>query len=105
MMRAIVCSIALSLGCSHSAPATSNSTPATGSASCSSDADCVAVKADCCGCNQGGKAIAILAASKAAYEANQAKTCADTMCPQVMSNDPSCSMLAKCNAGQCTLGK
>ena len=57
---------------------------------CTQDRDCVEVKADCCGCAQGGSDFAILAAQAAAYEASLG-------CPQ----SPACPNQNVCvpNAG------
>jgi hypothetical protein len=37
---------------------------------CAGDADCVQTRADCCGCQQGGKDTAVLASEKAAFDAS-----------------------------------
>lgn len=70
---------------------------------CKVDADCVAVPDDCCSCNEGGKQRAILKKDQAAYEKDRKKRCTETMCPQVMSQDPSCSQKPFCGAGICEL--
>jgi hypothetical protein len=85
-------------------PASSPGAPPARTA-CTTDADCVLVKADCCGCTAGGKASAIPRAEQARYEAALAGRCGDTMCVQVMSNDPSCSAKPRCASGSCGLGR
>jgi hypothetical protein len=66
---------------------------------CKTDADCVAVPAECCDCNAGGTRVAVL---KKAAKARAAK-CGETMCPQMMSTDPSCAQVAACVKGACAL--
>jgi hypothetical protein len=70
---------------------------------CKVDADCVVVPDDCCSCNEGGKQRAILKKDQAAYEKDRKKRCAETMCTEVMSQDPSCSQKPFCGAGICEL--
>lgn len=70
---------------------------------CKVDSDCVAVPDDCCSCNEGGKQRAILKKDQAAYEKDRKKRCAETMCTEVMSQDPSCSQKPFCGAGICEL--
>jgi hypothetical protein len=70
---------------------------------CKVDADCVAVPDDCCSCNEGGKQRAILKKDQAAYEKDRKKRCAETMCTEVMSQDPTCSQKPYCLAGICEL--
>lgn len=72
---------------------------------CKKDADCVLVPDDCCSCTEGGKQHAIARSGKRAYEATRNKRCAGTMCMQMMSQDPSCSKRAVCNAGSCDLAE
>lgn len=70
--------------------------------SCSADSDCVPVRADCCGCNAGGKATAIN--SKFIFEWNdKCKKTEPVMCPAVMSNDPSCFGTVKCVNNICEM--
>lgn len=70
---------------------------------CAVDADCAAVKADCCGCRQGGKQRAIKKQAVQDWEAKLLVTCADIMCPQVISNDISCQQKPHCEDGHCQL--
>lgn len=58
--------------------------------SCEKDSDCISLKADCCGCSSGGKAMAINKDYKKSYEDDLLKSCANTACIAVISNDPSC---------------
>lgn len=90
------------LGCATSA-SNSNSIPSQNSDffSCQIDSDCVMVKADCCGCNQGGKQQAINIKYKDTWNANMNTLCAGTMCIQVISKHPSCAMNPQCINGIC----
>lgn len=76
--------------------------------SCKTSEDCEFVNDPthangCCGCMQGGKAIAINKINVQAFSDELAKACAATMCIQVISNDPSCAPDAQavCVEGQC----
>jgi hypothetical protein len=66
---------------------------------CKNDADCELVNEACCGCNEGGKRIAVLKGQA------PRRNCEGTMCPQMISNDPSCLGVARayCKAGKCEL--
>ena len=73
---------------------------------CYSDDDlvqCVKVKADCCGCNAGGTAIAINKRYKSYWENRLAEKCKEIECPAVMSNDPSCFQKVGCINDECQL--
>ncbi len=63
--------------------------------SCKSGDDCALVQA-CCGCNAGGKQIAIRADAVASFEASRQQRCAGQMCAQMISTDPSCDAEATC---------
>jgi hypothetical protein len=77
----------------------------TGAAACRVDSDCVLVPDDCCGCPGGGKQKALPKKDKASYQRARQARCADTLCPAVMSQDPSCAATsAVCKEAQCTLG-
>jgi hypothetical protein len=65
--------------------------------SCTTADDCDLVEA-CCGCNTGGKKIAIRKDAVAAFEASRAKRCGGVMCPQFISHDPSCDAEAICGS-------
>lgn len=70
--------------------------------SCDIDADCVPVRADCCGCNAGGKATAIN--KKYILEWNSGCNQAEpVMCPAVMSSDLSCFGVPKCANNKCEI--
>ena len=65
---------------------------------CLKDSDCVLRPVNCCKCNQGGKL-------KAAPRNKPRPDCRDRLCPQVMSQDKSCTVKkAICRAGKCELG-
>jgi len=70
---------------------------------CKVDADCVAVPDDCCPCSEGGKQRAIPKKTKAAYEKDRHKRCGETMCTEVVSQDPTCTQVPFCGAGICEL--
>jgi hypothetical protein len=72
---------------------------------CKTDKDCVLVADDCCPCNQGGKARAIPKKQKDTYEKDRKKRCADTVCTEMMSTDPTCAEVPFCGAGICELGE
>jgi hypothetical protein len=66
---------------------------------CKVAADCAAVPKECCDCNHGG---ALVVGDKKMAAAAK-KSCKDTVCTAMMSNDPSCGMHADCVAGHCAL--
>jgi hypothetical protein len=69
-------------------------------AQCHGDSDCVRVRADCCGCDQGGSDTAVPASDAAAYDA--ALMCpADPTCPGGTSCAP--DLEARCVQGACAL--
>jgi hypothetical protein len=98
-------------GCG-SAPPPASDHPPTGSAgsggamieppdTCATGDDCELVEA-CCGCNAGGKKFAIRKDAVAAFEASRPQRCADQLCPQFISHDPSCDAEAICgNRNRC----
>lgn len=95
----------ISSGCGSSKPAAGGggAAPITGEVpdSCTTSDDCELVQA-CCGCNAGGKQIAIRKDAVAGFQAARPQRCADNMCAQVISTDPSCSAEAVCGqAGRC----
>jgi hypothetical protein len=92
--------VALALGCGHA------STPPAGDPSapdpeardtCTKSEECTLVDA-CCGCNAGGRRVAIRKDYVATYDAGRAKRCAHSMCAQHVSTDVSCDAEAVCNA-------
>jgi hypothetical protein len=70
---------------------------------CSADSDCTAVKTSCCGCNQGGRQEAVSVKVANDLNAKWKAACAKTICPQVVSNDPSCNKSPRCESDQCLL--
>ena len=68
---------------------------------CTADADCTLISESCCGCTAGGKNVAIRKDAAALYEAEHSQGCGNTMCPQVISNDPTCHADPGCDAGHC----
>ena len=71
--------------------------------SCKVSEDCTLVQA-CCGCNAGGKQIAIRADAVASFEAGRPERCAGNMCAQMISTDASCDAEAVCgNNGRCNV--
>ena len=78
---------------------------AAAASACQVDSDCVLVPDDCCGCTGGGKQRALPKKDKAGFERARQARCAGTLCPAVMSQDPSCAATsAVCKEGKCTLG-
>lgn len=70
--------------------------------SCSQDSDCISVKAGCCGCTAGGRAVAINKSYKNSWRGN-CKEEMPVMCPMVMSDDPSCFAEPRCVKNKCVL--
>jgi hypothetical protein len=93
--------VALALGCGASAP--TGGAPAAARVagepadSCTTAEDCELVDA-CCGCNAGGKKLAIRKDAIAGFEASRAQRCGEVMCAAVMSQDPSCDAEAICGS-------
>jgi len=79
-------------------PLVKNAAPA-----CSLDSDCVLVKSDCCGCNQGGKQMAIHKAIAQNFLDKLTQECGDAVCVQMISKDRSCRERASCDRGACAL--
>lgn len=67
---------------------------------CTTAEDCTLVDA-CCGCNAGGRRVAIRKDAIAEYDATRQARCGDSMCAQVMSDHSSCNAEATCEAGHC----
>lgn len=70
---------------------------------CAQDSDCTLVKAGCCGCNAGGNKTSINQAYVDYWNKKLDRTCRDTGCPAVISNDISCSSEARCVKNKCSL--
>ena len=104
MARAWLAVVVAAIGCSAapSAPGAPPPAPVTQPAdNCTGADDCDLVDA-CCGCNTGGKKIAIRKDAVAAFEASREPRCAGTMCPQFISHDLSCDAEAVCGSrGRC----
>ena len=99
-MRALVLSLlaALTIGCGSKPPPSDKPAPVTEPAdSCTAADDCALVDA-CCGCNAGGKKIAIRKDAVAGFESSRAQRCGDQVCAQVISTDPSCDAEAICGS-------
>ena len=74
-------------------------------AECKTDDECVLVIDGCCGCSEGGKQRGIPGKARDAYEKKRQHKCSQTMCPQMMSQDPSCEAArAVCKEGVCATG-
>lgn len=70
---------------------------------CKEDSQCTTVKADCCGCQKGGKQMAIAETSVENWSEKLSEECSDSVCAQMLSKDPSCTKTSKCNHGKCGL--
>lgn len=70
---------------------------------CKVDSDCIAINDGCCGCSQGGKKQALAKSMAEDETAKLAVSCAEVMCMQVISNDPSCKKNPICLSGRCVL--
>jgi len=93
-------SVAASLGaggCGGQPPPDKPASPGEPGDSCTTADDCELVDA-CCGCNTGGKKIAIRKDAVGAFEGSRDKRCAGLMCPQFISHDPSCDAEAICGS-------
>jgi len=68
---------------------------------CTKDEECALVEA-CCGCNAGGRKVAIRADAVADYEKSRPQRCASEVCTQMMSEHLSCDAEAVCGQnGHC----
>lgn len=95
--------------CGNNAAAPTGPTPGSGSApiaaeraACTTADDCTLVEA-CCGCNAGGRRVAIRKDAVTEYDATRAQRCGDSMCAQVISDHSSCNAEAGCEGGQCVV--
>jgi hypothetical protein len=71
--------------------------------SCKASDECALVDA-CCGCNAGGKQIAIRADAVAGFQGSREQRCGGQMCAQVISTDASCDAEATCGQnGRCNV--
>jgi hypothetical protein len=100
-MRAAWLAALLVIGCASAAappPASQPPAPLTELAdSCTTADDCDLVDA-CCGCNAGGKRIAIRKDAVAGFLATRDQRCADVVCTQMISTDPTCDAEAICGS-------
>lgn len=71
--------------------------------SCEVDEDCIKVQEDCCGCNYGGKAIAINKGYKTEWI--DSLNCKDIACIAMISNHWTCFAEPKCINNKCELVK
>lgn len=70
---------------------------------CKASDECALVEA-CCGCNAGGKQIAIRADAVAGFQGSREQRCGGQMCTQSISTDPSCDAEATCGQnGRCNV--
>jgi hypothetical protein len=100
MIRAIILA-AMVVGCGHSA--TTPAPPAPGELdTCSRDEDCTLVDA-CCGCNMGGRRVAIRKDAVAAHESAREHQCAGSRCKGGISAHSSCDAEAVCGDGHCKI--
>jgi hypothetical protein len=68
---------------------------------CTTAEDCELVDA-CCGCNAGGRKLAIRKDAVAGFVATRKERCSGQMCAQMMSQHPSCDAEAICgNRDRC----
>jgi hypothetical protein len=93
--------MALALGCSmQKTPARTEMHASDPMATaCKGDGDCELVDEGCCSCNENGKRVAVLKGHA------PKRNCEGVMCPQMMSNDPSCFKVARayCRQGVCAI--
>jgi len=91
--------LVLALGCGHAAPSSSSETPPAPADrdTCTRSEECTLVDA-CCGCNAGGRRVAIRKDYVATYDAGRASRCKTSVCAQHVSTDETCEAEAICNA-------
>lgn len=70
---------------------------------CRDNAGCALIKADCCGCQQGGKQRAVALAQAKEEEALSTKDCEGRVCMQMISTHESCQQSSVCENGRCIL--
>jgi hypothetical protein len=107
---ALIAAVVGAIGCGSSKSTPANGGSGSGSTatmtgelpdSCTTSEDCELVSA-CCGCNAGGKQIAIRKDAVTAFEGSREQRCGGNMCAQMISTDPSCSAEAVCGQnGRC----
>jgi hypothetical protein len=94
---ALAALLAIGCGSSASPPPDKPVMRAESADSCTTSDDCDLVDA-CCGCNAGGKKIAIRKDAVAGFQSTRDQRCAGQMCAQMMSTDPSCDAEAICGS-------
>jgi hypothetical protein len=97
-MKAALFAVLVAFGCGSTPPPSTDNKPAPITEladSCTTADDCDLVDA-CCGCNAGGKKIAIRKDAIAGFLASHEQRCGEQMCAQVISHDPSCDAEAIC---------
>ena len=98
---AVALAALVALGCgspSASAPPPDKPVSRADSAdSCTTADDCELVDA-CCGCNSGGKKIAIRKDAVAGFQSTREQRCGGQMCAMHISTDPSCDAEAICGS-------
>ena len=97
---AAVIAALIAIGCGAKPPAPAPDKPAPASEiadSCTTADDCELVDA-CCGCNAGGRKLAIRKDAVAAFQSTHEQRCGDQMCAQVISTDPSCDAEPICGS-------
>jgi hypothetical protein len=105
-LGAVVCALgcALAIGCGGpSAPdkPVVPPSPSHPDDQCTSADECDLADA-CCGCNAGGKRIAMRKDAIPAFKASFEQRCHDVMCAQFISQDPTCDAEAICGSrGRC----
>ena len=67
---------------------------------CTTDEDCTLADA-CCGCNAGGRRIAIRADALTAYDKSREARCGGQMCAMHISTHSSCNAEAVCKKNHC----
>lgn len=96
-MKALL-AVLLAIGCgSAAAPPDKPVMTAESADSCTTADDCELVDA-CCGCNAGGKKIAIRKDAIAGFASTRAQRCGTQVCAQMISQDPSCDGEAICGS-------
>jgi hypothetical protein len=98
-MRALVFAVVLAACASKGGPTSPPGSPpprdGEPAVNCTASDDCDLVDA-CCGCNAGGRKIALRKDAVAAFTASREQRCAGQMCAQHISTDASCDAEATC---------
>ena len=88
------------IGCGAAPAASAGDTPAPVTepdTRCTTADDCDLIDA-CCGCNAGGRKLAIRKDAVAGFTASRDQRCGTVMCAQMISADPSCDAEAICGS-------